>query len=176
VGGDVLYALLQAHPSWESSITCLARSPSRGAELSSAYPNLKLVYGTLDDSQILEKEASKADIVLHWASSDHVGAASAIKRGLEKRNGGYWIHTSGTNILLNPKILAGYQDKFEEGDQVKLYDDWKNVAEVMSFPGKNKQPLLPFNITPIDLPLTDQTNILIALVIKYLFHSLRHRK
>lgn len=122
------------------------RSPSRGAGLSSAYPNIKVVYGTLDDGQILEEEASKADIVLHWASSDHVGAASAIKRGLERGVGGYWIHISGTDILLNPEILAGHKDKLENGNQVKIYDDWENVAEVMSFPGKNKSPFAYFMI------------------------------
>lgn len=136
LGGDVLYALLQTYPSWESNITCLVRTPSRGDTLSSAYPKIKVVYGTLDDEQILEEEASKADIVLHWASSDHVGAANAIKKGLESGNGGYWIHTSGTDILLNPELLKGKRDTAEVSE-IKVYDDWDNIKEVITLPGKN---------------------------------------
>jgi hypothetical protein len=79
--------------------------------------------------------------VLHWASSDHVGAATAIKQGMERGNGGYWIHTSGTDILLNPKILHGEKDKAEEVSEVKVYDDWDNIKDVISFPGKNILPL-----------------------------------
>lgn len=74
--------------------------------------------------------------MLHWASSDHVGAATAIKQGMERGNGGYWIHTSGTDILLSPKILCGEKDKAEEMSEVKVYDDWDNTKEVISFPDK----------------------------------------
>ena len=81
--------------------------------------------------------------MLHWASSDHVGAATAIKQGMERGNGGYWIHTSGTDILLNPKLLRGEKDRAEEVSEVKVYDDWDNTKEVISFPGKN---ILPFFI------------------------------
>ena len=91
-----------------------------------------MVYGDLEDGATLEEEASKADIVLHFASSDHVGAASSIKQGMEKGAGGYWIHTSGTDILLNPKILSGGRD---DDGEVKVYNDWENVEELMSFPG-----------------------------------------
>ncbi|PVH81839.1 NAD(P)-binding protein [Cadophora sp. DSE1049] len=131
VGGDILHALLEAHPWWEEYITCLARSTTRGAALLAAYPKIRVVYGDLNDSAIIEEEASKADIVLHFASSDHVGAASAIKRGMEKGVGGYWIHTSGTDILLNPKILGGGRD---DDGEVKVYDDWDHVEELVSFP------------------------------------------
>ncbi|KAL2073862.1 hypothetical protein VTL71DRAFT_11188 [Oculimacula yallundae] len=131
VGGDILHVLLETFPWWEQHITCLARSRSRGAALSAAYPKLKVVYGDLEDAGLIEEESSKADIVLHFASSDHVGAASAIKRGLERGNGGYWIHTSGTDILLNPKVLGGGRD---DGKELKVYNDWDNVAELLKFP------------------------------------------
>ncbi len=107
----------------------MARSPSRGAALSAAYPNIKVVYGDLEDHHtIIEKEASKADIILHFASSDLVGTASAIQRGMQNGVGGYWIHRSGTDILLNPKILGGGRDNDGE---VKVYDDWEHVEELM---------------------------------------------
>jgi hypothetical protein len=139
VGGDVLHALLQTHPSWESNITCLVRSQSRAASLSAAYPSIKLVFGTLEDTSILEDEAAKAEIVLHWASSDHIGAAAAIKNGLESGRGGYWIHTSGTDILLHPKLLEGRREIEDDVSTtgVKLYDDWDGIKEVVSIPGEH---------------------------------------
>lgn len=125
LGGTVLTHLLTLHPNWESSIPCLVRSPSdpnstqlsppRANSLVIAHPGLTIVTGTLEDRQAIEDEAMKADIVLHFASSDHVGAAEAIKRGLERgalergkkgEGGACWIHTSGTDLLLDPKLLA----------------------------------------------------------------------
>jgi hypothetical protein len=77
--------------------------------------------------------------VLHFASSDHVGAAKAIKAGLEKGKGGYWIHTSGTDILLKPELLSG--KGVEQGvSDVKVYDDWEGIREVISFPGSSGPP------------------------------------
>lgn len=52
---------------------------------------------------------------------------------MERGTGGYWIHTSGTDILLSPKLLDGEKDTAKK---VKVYDDWDNINEVISFPGK----------------------------------------
>jgi nucleoside-diphosphate-sugar epimerase len=93
---------------------------------------VKLVYGTLDDSDVLTKEASKADIVAHWADADHAGAAEAIISGLEKRkeNGatgdGFLVHTSGTGVLTWETF-----DKDAFGVLLpKVFDDWDGVREV----------------------------------------------
>lgn len=84
--------------------------------------------------------------MLHWASSDHVGAANAIKTGLERGNGGYWIHTSGTDILLGPSLLQGNKETAEIGE-VKVYDDWDNIKEIITLPGKISICLaFPFNL------------------------------
>lgn len=53
-----------------------------------AEPRFRLHTGTLEDSQVIEEEASKADIVLNWASSDHVSIMTTIKRGMERGNKG----------------------------------------------------------------------------------------
>lgn len=130
MGGDFLNAFLGVRPSYESSFACLVRSQDRGKNLSSAYPGIKIVYGTLDDSDVLEAEAAKADIILHFGSSDHVGAAQAIRRGLEKGKGGIWIHTSGIDILLPPGPRGGLKG------ENKVFDDWEGVGECLSLPGK----------------------------------------
>lgn len=62
IGGDALYAIIQAHPDYE--VACLVRNSDKGAQIASQYPNVKLVYGSLDDVELLEGEARKADIVL----------------------------------------------------------------------------------------------------------------
>jgi len=68
------------------------------------YPNVRLVYGSLDDVEIIEKEAAAADVVVHTAdSADNLPSAQAISKGLKaghsEANPGYWIHLSGTGIL-----------------------------------------------------------------------------
>lgn len=129
MGGDVLHGLLKAHPAYASSITCLVRDQNRGQDLREHYPELKIVYGTLDDSSVIEAEVAKAEIVLNFASCDHVRAAEAIKRGIEKRGSGILIHTSGTDILLPPGLKGG------SGGVTKVYDDWDGVKECLSLPG-----------------------------------------
>jgi hypothetical protein len=88
-----------------------------------------VVYGTLEDSQVLENEAAKADIILSIADCDHVGAHLALKKGLEKRKGGVWIHASGTDILLPPGKRGGLSSK------EKLYNDWDGVEDCVTLPG-----------------------------------------
>lgn len=80
----------------------------------------------MDDTELLETEAAKADIVLHFASSDHVGAAEAIAKGLKRGSGGHWIHTSGTDILL---LQEG-----EEHTGPKIINDWDGVEECINRP------------------------------------------
>ncbi|PYH85226.1 hypothetical protein BO82DRAFT_398660 [Aspergillus uvarum CBS 121591] len=42
----------------------------KGALVQQAYPQVRLVHGTTDDVDLLEEEASAADIVFHSAGSD----------------------------------------------------------------------------------------------------------
>lgn len=126
MGGDFLVLLLEVHPEWATTLKCLVRDQARGESLKIAYPNLQLVYGTLDDAEVLENEAANAEVVLHFASSDHVGAAEAISRGL-KKSGGYWIHTSGTDILL--------LQPSEDQKVIKPFNDWDGIQQCTSRPG-----------------------------------------
>jgi hypothetical protein len=59
-----LYALLEKHPDLESSITALVRSSSKGALVAKKYPKITLVYGSLEDEELLIKEAATSDIIL----------------------------------------------------------------------------------------------------------------
>ena len=62
IGGDALYAIVEAHPEYE--ITCLVRNSDRGTAVASQYAKVKLVYGSLDDADLVQVESKKADIVL----------------------------------------------------------------------------------------------------------------
>lgn len=61
IGGDALVEIVKAHPEWE--ITCSVRNSDKGAKVAAEFPRVKLVYGDLDATEMIEEECSKADIV-----------------------------------------------------------------------------------------------------------------
>lgn len=100
--------------------------------ISKVYPNVKPVYGGLNDLALLEKESSAADIVLNFADSDHPPSAEAIVRGAmqHKDTPVFVIHTSGTGILTWKTVETGTFGQLEE----KVYNDWEGIEEVTSLP------------------------------------------
>ncbi|KAF5676905.1 nucleoside diphosphate sugar epimerase [Fusarium heterosporum] len=135
IGGDAFYALNKANPSW--NYTILVRSEEKGKAVQKQYPKVKLAIGSLDDSDVIEKAASEADIVIHTAeSSDHQGAARAIAAGLRSThsssNPGYWVHISGTGIL------CWYDMDNKRYGEAPLpeqsYNDLEGVDKVTSLP------------------------------------------
>ncbi|KAH7196384.1 uncharacterized protein B0J16DRAFT_325900 [Fusarium flagelliforme] len=135
IGGDAFYALTKAQPSWKYTI--LVRSEEKGKDVQKQYPDVKLAIGSLDDSEVIKKAASEADIVIHTAeSSDHQGAARAIGAGLQSThsasNPGYWIHISGTGILCWYDMD---NKRYGEGPlPEQAYDDLEGVDKVTSLP------------------------------------------
>ncbi|KJY02056.1 nucleoside-diphosphate-sugar epimerase like protein [Zymoseptoria brevis] len=133
IAGDAFYRLQQTHP--EYSYTALIRTEEKANKVRSAYPDVRVVIGGLDDSELLTREAAAADIVLHAAdASDHEGAAKAIAKGIKeghsKENPGYWLHTGGTGILTYFDSAADKLGEWEE----KEFDDWEGVKEVTTLP------------------------------------------
>ncbi|MCJ1244710.1 hypothetical protein MMC30_001909 [Trapelia coarctata] len=131
IGGDAIYEIIHAH--LEYDVTCLVRNSDKGAKVASQYAKVKLAYGTLEDVELLEKEAAAADIVLHCAHADDEGAAKALLRGLAAHpddRPGFLIHTSGTGILLYKDMET---KTFGEASS-KIYDDWDGIGEVTSLP------------------------------------------
>lgn len=62
IGGDALFHLSQKHSDLELAL--LVRSESKAQKVQSKYPNARIVLGSLDDSDIVRREAEWADIVL----------------------------------------------------------------------------------------------------------------
>ncbi|KAL5357313.1 hypothetical protein BJX96DRAFT_181576 [Aspergillus floccosus] len=133
IGGDVLSVLTTKYPDF--SISALIRSPEKAQQVQAQFPSVRIVYGGLDESDLLEKESADADVVLHTAdASDHVGAAKAIAAGLaaghSKDNPGYWLHTGGTGILTFADTDRGVFGDLHD----KVYDDWDRVDELTHLP------------------------------------------
>jgi nucleoside-diphosphate-sugar epimerase len=135
IGGTGFAFIARAHPDYE--ITLLVRNEERAKPVKEKYPNVKFVYGSLDDEAVVEKAAAEADIVLHTAdSSDNVPGATAIAKGLQaghsKEKPGYWIHVSGTNIL------TWYDNEHGRAGEAPLpeqkYSDIDGVDKVVNLP------------------------------------------
>lgn len=56
------------------------------------------VVGTLEDSDILTREAKQADAVINAASSDHLASVEAMLNALEG-SGKAFVHTSGSSVI-----------------------------------------------------------------------------
>ena len=76
IGGDFLAETLTSQPDW--NISCLVRNAEKATELTAKYPQLRIVEGDLDLVGIIEEEVSQANVVLHFANSDHAQSAHAI--------------------------------------------------------------------------------------------------
>lgn len=61
IGGDGLYVIASAHPDWQ--LSALVRSKEKADSLSSKYPQVRVVLGDLDSSDIIEEEVKNADFV-----------------------------------------------------------------------------------------------------------------
>ena len=129
IGGDFLHLLSKKHPDWEA--TALVRNPDKGAKVAAEYPKVKLVYGDLASGDMIAEEASKADIVYHFANCDDEPSAKAIVQGMAKHGStSFLIHTSGTGILT---FETTRKESF--GDETtKVFNDWDGVQELTSLP------------------------------------------
>ncbi|GAB7359815.1 hypothetical protein MBLNU230_g6983t1 [Neophaeotheca triangularis] len=134
IGGDALYQLHTEHGD-KLEYAVLVRTQDKADKVKTAYPNVEIVLGGLDDSDLLEEQAAKADIVIHCAdASDHEGAARAIGAGMVKGHSaskpGYWLHTGGTGILTYRDSEAGRLGEWDE----KEFNDLDGIEELTNLP------------------------------------------
>ncbi|KAH7057115.1 NAD dependent epimerase/dehydratase family protein [Macrophomina phaseolina] len=135
IGGEVLHTLAAAHPEYE--IAALNRDPKKADQITRAYPNVKIVSGSLDDAAILEQEASKADVVLHLAATGHLPSVESIFKGLtsSQRSGpAHWLQISGASLLGAPEIVS---KTFGEPSD-KIYNDLDGAEEIRAHIRKYK--------------------------------------
>jgi nucleoside-diphosphate-sugar epimerase len=92
IGGSVAARLVQAG----HDVRGLIRDAAKAADLRAH--GIEPVVGTLDDHDLLTREAQAADAVINAASSDNRGAADALIAALAG-SGKALIHTSGSSIV-----------------------------------------------------------------------------
>jgi len=98
IGGSVLVRLLEPSRKSKYEIRALVRSEEAVEKLKQL--GVVPVLGSLDDLELLEKEATNADVVLNTANADHLPGTKAMVKGLsEKSKRRILIHTSGTGVL-----------------------------------------------------------------------------
>ncbi|KAL0949842.1 hypothetical protein HGRIS_009876 [Hohenbuehelia grisea] len=105
IGSQFLVLLAQELPLLK--IQALVRPPvaEKKKLLQNIHANISVVEGALHDGAIIEEYASKVDIVINAASSDHLPSVKSILAGLEKNSASntgrppLYIHVSGTGIV-----------------------------------------------------------------------------
>ncbi|KAL8851724.1 MAG: hypothetical protein Q9221_003334 [Calogaya cf. arnoldii] len=156
IGGDVLYRLQQSNLS-KSHISCLVRDAHKAKELSKSYPSVDIIQGDLDDSDLLEKEAKQADVVLNLAATGHAGAASAITKGLKEREmPGHWIQIGGATLFAADEIAHG---RYGQSSQ-EVHDDLKDNDKIRKVIRSNPKRVVENNL--ISQPAHVRTALLVV--------------
>lgn len=128
IGGSVLAGLKELN--LDAQVTALARSEKDFQVISDIYPGAKCVLGSMEDLQVLERESSKADIVINTspdifyeAGIRVILATLAVPRTPHRET--FYIHTSGAaNTWTEP---TG-----QPSDRV--WDDVADLEELSSLP------------------------------------------
>jgi len=130
IGGSALDTILTAHPDYE--VTVLVRNDSKAEKLKATYPKVTTVKGDLDSANVIEAEAAKADIILHFADCDHVPSAKAFAKALSARSDTvYFIHTSGAALLPDIKKPELFGKPPQEAEH---YSDVASLKTITSLP------------------------------------------
>lgn len=108
------------------SVRALVRSAAK-AEQDIRPLGIEPVIGSLDDTELLTREAADADVVFNFADADHLPAAKAILKGLceRRKKGGrsrpILIHTSGTGVVADSAYGAyASEDIYYDNDVDQL--------------------------------------------------------
>ncbi|KAJ5333869.1 nucleoside-diphosphate-sugar epimerase [Penicillium brevicompactum] len=133
IGGDILAGLVAKHP--DHTYRLLVRSEQSQKQISAAYPSAIIVPGGLDDFELIRRESSNADIIIHTAeAADHLPAAQAIAKGAIEGHSPdkpvYWLHTSGAGIFSS----FDDEDKTYGQRSEVVWDDVKDIQKIVSFP------------------------------------------
>ncbi|KAK8104232.1 uncharacterized protein PG998_011265 [Apiospora kogelbergensis] len=131
IGGDAFHALYERHPDYD--YTLLVRNEERGKLVAEKYPKVRFVYGDLNSTDVFEKEAAAADVVVHTAdSADSMPSALAIGKGLAAGHSaekpGYYIHLCGTGILMDTARWG------EPPLPENAYHDIDGIERILSLP------------------------------------------
>lgn len=124
IGGEILDLLLAE----KYTVTALVRREAHAAELQAL--GASTVLGNLDDSDLLARQASESDIVIHSATADHLPSVQAVLKGVTKRveagKKAIYIHTSGVSELSDDSEGAYKSEKVFRDDKPEEIDALPN--------------------------------------------------
>ncbi|PVF99350.1 NAD(P)-binding protein [Serendipita vermifera] len=125
IGGSVLVGYKRAFPDY--GFVALVRNEKNFAAVEAL--GVKVVKGSHSDVDIVEEQASKADIVLNAADADDLELTKAVLRGIKRSSAGktpILVHTSGTALVTKES-----DGKFRAQD--KVWND-NDVEDIRSIP------------------------------------------
>jgi putative NADH-flavin reductase len=127
IGGSILIGLLRTPEKYE--ISALIRKEEQGKILEKI--GVIPIYGDLNDSETLYKQANGSDIVINAASADHLSSVKSIVNGLKDKKSKecIFIHTSGTGVLAYESVTnVPFDDEnIERIHSIPLKAPHKNV-------------------------------------------------
>lgn len=124
VGGHLLDVLATTHP--DLHLQCLVRKPTpqKINALSVLNGNVKVIEGSLDDTELITVQSSQAKIVINVASSDHLPSVEAILAGLQKQSERdancrpVYLHMSGLGVIADNV----------KGEKIDVIKEWTDVG------------------------------------------------
>lgn len=142
IGGAVLVGYKKAYPDY--NYVALVRSESGTPKVEAL--GVRVIKGSNSDLNLIEEEASKADIVLNAADADDLELTKAVLRGIKRTTTGkrrpILIHTSGTGLVME-------EPTGNLNPNQKVYND--NVYEdIQSIPDGSPHRLIDLEIFKAD--------------------------
>lgn len=131
IGGQVLRELARSRP--ELSITILVRDPQKAKHILDSFPRVRTVIEDLDNTEVLEREASQASVILHLAATNHLKSVQAIHKGLRLREPvepAYWIQVSGASALAAGELSS--PDFIPGSPSSQVFDDLSGLSHIHS--------------------------------------------
>ncbi|KAM0421357.1 hypothetical protein ACHAPT_010892 [Fusarium lateritium] len=132
IGGDLLHLLTKSHPEYQ--VRVLIRDAAKGEAVSKEFNQVEVVYGGLDDAEIIAREAKAADVVLNLAAFSHLPSVQAIHQALSDKSGGqkppYWIQISGASLLASSELVD--QSRVSGVASDDIYNDLSGIESVQS--------------------------------------------
>lgn len=131
IGLSVIDELLKA----QYNVTALVRRQAHADQLVAL--GVSPLSGDLENSDLITKQSSVSDVIIHTATADHIPSALAILQGVQQRakqgQSTIYIHNSGTGVLSdgaagkfkNDKVFK--DDSREDVDTVPDSNPHRNV-------------------------------------------------
>ncbi|KAJ3542386.1 hypothetical protein NM208_g4124 [Fusarium decemcellulare] len=132
IGGDLLHLLSTSHPHY--LVRALVRDATKGEALKRSFDQVQIVNGSLDDTELIAREAVDADVVVHLAATNHLESVQAIHQALSGKlsseKAQYWIQVSGASVLAMPELADKSRVSGSGGNNI--YDDLLGMESIQS--------------------------------------------